>query len=281
MKVKEQADLQTKYKPSLRAFLMDDDFQYVLNAHGQKDDFGHVLAVQDPSVGVQYVDINENVEGLVNVVDELGHHYVFDMPGRSNVLLNAVKKDLNRTFRMWGRICKNIFIINPLLNPEKSVEAAEKQAMEYLNLKPSEDYNVHFVFPMFSEHAHYKTVKAEFESSAILQSLKKVGTVHVIEIAPEFNTELPSIIQNDEKAWKFLDLQSKGRLKAFTADIVDQFIEEVFAAFDKLFGHLIEIGMDEKGLLAIFMSAEGGVRKSTLDGLFIEWMRLRLSRLGN
>ena len=287
------------YKVPYSAHLFDKDFQYILNAHGERDASGELLEIQDPLRGVAYhsleaedkveqdeyqTDTNEQetekaekqwtgIEAIVNVVNRPGIIYGFDMPGRSNSLINAIKKDINRTIRMWSRNVKDIFIICPLLNPTKSVEAAEAQALEFHKIKPGNGQaKVHFVFVFFPQNKHFASVMTEFKKSRAIQDLAHVGEVHTVMINPEFNAELPEMIDNENKSWKLKDLVNEN-ISNFAWDILCEFIDSTTAAWQKRFGHLRNIGPNDKGALIIFMSAEGGVRKSTLAGSLIEWFR--------
>lgn len=292
------------YKAPLSVHLYDKDHQYLLKAHGLKDASGDPLKVQDPTIGVAYHEVelenpsskaadidffNNNrsdsdskkekewvgKEALINVVDKRGTHYLFDMPGRSNHLINNIHSDINETFESWSEDVANIIIICPLLNTTKSVEGAERQALEFQNLIPGGSMaQLHFNYLMYPDNPQFSSVANEFRRSDAIHALDRVGNVGVSLIRPEFTADLPGLIDNPEtgKAWKFKDLLEQP-IGKYARGSIRTFLNSSSEAWKKLFGNSLNIGPNDKGTLIIFLSAEGGVRKSTCAGSMVEFYR--------
>lgn len=260
------------YKAPFEVHLFDSTFQHMLKAYGQKDELGDLLPneQQDPAIGVRYHDISKNTDALLDVVTSLGTNYLFDLPAKGNEVINKLSKDINSVTKNYARFLKNIWFVTPLLVPEKSVPGTEKQAINYAKLIQRDGLNIHFVFVVFPDNDSYSTVMAEYQTSALLQSLNKVGKVDIMRQEHEFNDVLPTLLSRDlkdknkEKAWKFKDLYNQGHLIPNSSwGILDEYIACYDREWKRIFGNELDIKEDEKGNLIILVSEEGGVRKTT------------------
>jgi hypothetical protein len=265
------------YKAPLEVYVFDSTFQHMLQAHGQKDEFGDLLPndKQDPAIGVRYIDIRQDTDPLLDVIDSTGKNYLLDLPARGNEIVNKLNKDLNGTLNNLGRYLKNFYFVTPLLIDGKSVAGAEQQAINYAKIIPRDGLTVHFVFVVYPDNPSYANVMAEFQSSAILQSLSKVGKVHIMKQDREFNKVLPGLLgggKSGNKAWKFKDL-IKERIPNSAWGILDEYIKCFEREWKRIFGNELDIGPDDKGSAILLVSEEGGVRKTSTGEGIVETFR--------